>query len=305
MKQKIVTIFGGTGFVGTYAVEELAKTGVSLKVVSRDPDNGLKVKTAGRVGQVALVQGNLRNEASVRQAVQGSDVVINLVGLLFEHGKQNFTAIHAQGAEFLAKAAKEAGVKQFIHVSALGVDKSSQSKYARTKLTGEKAVRAAFPEATLIRPSIIFGPEDNFFNMFARMASFSPFLPLIGGGKTKFQPVYVADVAKAVAAVVANPDFSGKALELGGPKTYSFKELMELLLHTLRKKRCLLPVPFAFASLKAFFLEFMPHPPLTRDQVQLLKIDNVVNPQALGFKELGIKPTAVESVLPGYLAPTA
>lgn len=301
MKQKIVTVFGGTGFVGSYIVEELAKTGVSIKVVSRDPERAMPIKTAGTAGQIVLAQANLHNEASVRRAVENSEVVINLVGILFESGKQNFTAVHSQGAELLAKAAKEAGVKRFIHMSALGIDKPSQSKYARTKLTGEKAVHAAFPDATIIRPSVIFGHEDNFFNKFAEMASFSPFLPLIGSGKTKFQPVYVGDIAKAFAKVVSNPYTAGKTYELGGPDVYTFRELMELMLRTIHKKRLLVSVPYSIASLKAAFLELLPHPLLTRDQVQLLKVDNIVSDRSLTFKDLGITPTALESIIPNYL----
>lgn len=302
IKNLIITVFGGTGFVGAYVVKELAKTGAVIRVVSRNPDRALELKTAGSPGQIGLMQGNIRNHESVKKAVEGSDVVINLVGLLFEQGKQNFSAIHAQAAESLAKAAKNAGVKRFIHMSALGVDKSSHSKYARTKLNGEKAVVAAFPGATVIRPSVIFGAEDNFFNRFARMAVCMPFLPLIGGGKTKFQPVFVGDVARAFAAVVGDDTTAGKIYELGGPSVYSFHDLMDITLSILGRKRILLPVPFFVASLEAALLELLPHPLLTRDQVQLLKRDNVVSGATLSFKDLKLTPVNLESVVPGYLA---
>lgn len=300
-KSLLITIFGGTGFLGTYVVKELAKTGATIRVVSRNPDRALQLKTAGSPGQIALMQGNIRNQESVKTAVEGAEIVINLVGLMSEHGKQNFSAIHAQAAESLAKAAKNAGTKRFIHISALGADKPSHSKYARTKLNGEKAVIAAFPNATIVRPGILFGPEDNFFNRFACMAALSPFLPLIGGGRTKFQPVYVGDIAKAIAAIAANDMTAGKIYELGGPSVYTFHDLMEILLSMIGHKRLLLPVPFFLAFFWATFLELLPSPLLTRDQVQLLKRDNVVNGASLTFDHLAIKPTNLESVLPGYL----
>src|SRR5690606_5272654 len=184
----LVTVFGGTGFIGQYIVKELARTGMLIRVVSRNPERALHLKTAGSPGQIALVQANVRNSDSVKAAIEGADIVINLVGVMFEHGKQNFAAIHAQAAELLAKTAKASGVKRFIHMSAMGVDRATSSKYVRTKLNGEQAVLAAFPEVTILRPSIVFGPEDSFFNRFAHMSVFMPFLPLIGGGVTKFQP---------------------------------------------------------------------------------------------------------------------
>ncbi len=301
MKQTVITLLGGSGFLGTYIVKELVKTGALIKVVSRNPDDAWEAKTAGAVGQIGLVQANIRDKASIQHAIADSDIVINLIGIRQEHGKQNFPAVHAQGAEFVAKAAKEAGVKKFIHISALGVDRTPQSKYARTKLNGEKAVAAVFPDATILRPSAVFGPEDNFFNFFARLSKFMPFLPLIGGGKTRFQPVYVNDIAKAVRAVVERADTRGKIYELGGPKTYTLKEIFSYILKLTRRKRCLLPVPFPFASVQATFLELIPQAPLTRDQVSLLKSDNVVSEKAWTFKDLGITPTALEAVVPSYI----
>lgn len=301
MKQTVITILGGTGFLGTYVVKELAKTGALIKVVSRNPNDAWEAKTAGSVGQIGLVQANIRDKASIYQAIAGSDIVINLIGILQEHGKQSFPAVHAQGAELVAKAAKEAGVRKFIHVSALGVDRTPQSKYARTKLNGEKAVAAVFPDATILRPSVVFGPEDNFFNLFATMAKFMPFLPLIGGGKTRFQPVYVDDIAKAIRAVVERSDTRGKIYELGGPKVYSFKEILRYILTLTHRKRCLLSIPFPLASVQAAFLELIPQAPLTRDQVSLLKSDNIISEKAWTFKDLGITPTALEAVVPRYI----
>ena len=301
MKQQIITIIGGSGFVGSYVVKELAKTGASIIIASRDPERALPSKTSGNTGQISLIQANLRDEASVERAVRNADVVINLVGLLYESGKQNFTTIHAKAAESLAKSAKKAGAKKFIHMSALGVNKPSQSKYARTKLTGEKAVLEAFPEATIIRPSVIFGAEDTFFNRFAQIACVSPVIPVIGE-KTKFQPVYVADVAKAFAKVAQNDTAAGHIYELGGSCVYSFKELMELMLSVMHSKRVLMPIPFPLASLQAAVLELLPNPLLTRDQVRLLREDNIVSNDSLSFKELDIIPTELESILPSYLS---
>jgi uncharacterized protein YbjT (DUF2867 family) len=305
MKQRIITVIGGSGFLGQYVVKELAKTGMAIRVVSRDPERALYLKTAGTVGQIVLSSANIRDEQSLKNVVENSWAVINLTGILYSRGKQNFSAIHAQGAERLAKIAKLAGCNRFIHISALAVDKSSKSHYARSKLMGEKAVLAAFPEATIVRPGILVGAEDNFFNKFAKLTSISPVIPLIGGGKTVFQPVYVDDVAKAIVSALINPATQGKLIELGGPQRYSFKELMAFMLQVLGKKRLLLPVPYALASLIAAFLELLPNPLLTRDQVQLLKTDNIVEKKegVLTFDDLGIVPVNIETVIPGYLKP--
>lgn len=300
MKNTLITIFGGTGFVGQYVVKELAKTGALIRVASRNPDKASHLRTMGSPGQISFIQANIRNKASVEVAVKGADVVINLVGLLFESGKQNFSAIHAQAAETLAKIAKVEGVKRLVHMSALGVDHSTHSKYARTKFNGENAILAAFPEASIMRPSIIFGAEDKFFNRFAAMAKCLPFLPLIGGD-TKFQPVYVVDVAKAFAAVVADDATAGNIYELGGPDVYTFRELMQIMLEAIGKEPALIPVPFFLASIEAAFLELLPRPLLTRDQVQLLKKDNVVVEGANTFKTLGVEPSNLQSVIPSYL----
>jgi NADH dehydrogenase len=256
----------------------------------------------GDVGQVAPVAANIRDDASVSAAVEGADAVINLVGILYESGQQKFDAVHCDGAARIARASASAGVAQLIHVSAIGADSRATSKYARSKGDGEEAVKAAFEKAVILRPSILFGPDDDFFNRFASLARFAPVLPLIGGGATRFQPAYVRDVAEAVVAALNNPDTAGRTYELGGPEIYSFRQLLELLLTVIDRKRLLVPVPFWAAMVKAFFLEFLPVPPLTRDQVRLLRRDNVVTEGVAGFADLGISPTTAEVILPTYLS---
>lgn len=301
MEQKLVTIVGGTGFVGRYIVRLLAQQGYTIRVICRNPDAALHLKTAGSVGQIVLTGGNLSDPDSLFGKLDGSYAVINLVGVLFEAGRQNFT-LHAQGAEKLAKMAKNADVKRLIHMSALGIDKAKGSQYARTKLLGEKAVLAAFPEATILRPSIIFGAEDQFFNRFATMASLAPALPLIGGGKTKLQPVYVGDVAQAVATCLQRDNTQGKTYELGGPHIFSLREIMDYILRITGKKRQLLHIPSSIGEIMGACGELLPRPPITRDQVKLLRTDNVVSNEALTLATLGISPTAVDMVVPQYLA---
>jgi len=303
MSQKVITILGGTGFIGRYVVKRLAAAGYAVRVISRHPNAGLHLKTAGAVGQVVLMSGNLARPEALASKIAGSYAVINLVGVMFESGKQNFTQIHARGAEKLAQIAAAEDVKYFIHVSALGVDKATGSHYARTKLLGEKAVLAAFPEATILRPSVIFGPEDHFFNQFAAMASLLPALPLIGGGRTRFQPVYAGDVARAIEMCLLRPETRGKTFELGGPHSFSFQEMLLYVQRQLGRKRRMVSIPFGLAPLMASVLQFLPYPlRLTPDQVKLLKTDNVVSPGALTLANLGIHSTAVEMIVPGYLA---
>jgi NADH dehydrogenase len=234
----------------------------------------------------------------VAHALKGAQAAINLTGILFQKG-QTFEDVQADGAANVATAAAAAGVQALVHVSAIGADLESDSRYAVTKAQGEQAVREAFPAAVILRPSIIFGPEDGFFNKFATMARFFPALPLIGGGRTRFQPVYVGDVAQAIVTALSHQD--GRSFELGGPSTYSFKELLQLILYETGRRRVLVPIPFAIASLKAAFLQLLPNPLLTVDQVRLLKKDNVVSPTAAGLVDLGITPTSVEAVVPAYL----
>lgn len=300
-RQHIISVIGGTGFLGRYVVRQLAREGYCVQVISRDPSKGAALKPSGDVGQIVPIAGDITHIGPLHDALHRSWAVVNLTGILYEKGRQNFTALHATGPEKLAQAAAGADVSRFIHVSSLGIDKAMGSQYARTKALGEKAVQAAFPTATILRPGVIFGPEDNFFNQFAAMASLSPALPLIGGGRTRFQPVYVGDVAKAVVACLKTTDSEGQIYELGGPQIYTFKEILEYICHVTGRKRRLVNVPFGMASGMGTVAELFPTPPLTRDQVRLLRHDNVVSPNAKGLAALGISATAIDVVVPEYL----
>jgi len=302
MTARLVTVFGGSGFIGRYVVRHLARRGYLVRVAVRRPDQALFLKPAGDVGQITPIAANLRDQASVEAAVEGAGAVVNLVGLLHESGRQRFQAVHVEGAGRAAAAARTAGAEAFVQISALGADPQSPAAYGRSKAAGEAAVVAAFPGAVIHRPSIVFGPEDDFFNRFAAMARLSPALPLIGGGKTKFQPVYVEDVAAAIVASLERPEARGGLYELGGPRTYSFRELLQYVLAETGRRRLLLPVPFGAMRLQAAFLELLPVPPLTRDQLRLLERDNVVSPGARTLADLGIAPTALELVVPQYIA---
>lgn len=301
MAGDVVTIFGGSGFIGRHLVRRLAQRGWTIRVAVRHPSSAHFLKPLGDVGQIVPVRAPLQDEIAVHQAVAGVRAVVNLVGVLAESGAQTFNAVHARGASLIATAAAEAGVERLVHNSAIGADRHAAARYARTKGVGEAAVRTGFPAATIVRPSIVFGPEDSFFNRFAAMARLAPALPLIGGGKTRFQPVYVGDVADAITTCLGDLDCAGKIYELGGPKVYTFKELMALMLREIRRKRLLLPIPFAVAEVQGAVLQHLPGSLLTRDQVLMLRQDNVVAPGALGFEELGIKPTSVEVIIPTYL----
>ena len=298
---KTVTVVGGSGFIGRYIVHDLAQRGWRVRVAVRNTDRALFLRPMGGVGQIVPIFCNIRDDASVAASVAGSDMVINLVGLLYERGRQTFAAAHSEGAPRVARLAKEAGVGRMIHVSAVGALRTSPSKYAKTKAEAEEGVLAAFPEATILRPSIVFGPEDGFFNLFARLSRYAPALPLIGGGRTRFQPVYVGDVAAAVMACLDDPKTEGQTFELGGPKVYSFKELMALILKETRRKRALISVPWSIAKLQGSVLSMMPKPLLTRDQVVLLQSDNVVAEDAKTLADLGIEATPVETIVPTYL----
>lgn len=305
--QDLVTVFGGSGFIGTQVVRALAKQGLRVRVAVRQPHIAYNMRLMGDVGQVDVVQANVRNEASVRRALEGASAAINLVGVLYETGRQKFDAIQTEGARIVAAMARDMGVPRLIHMSALGADAASEARYARSKAEGEAAVRAAFPQATIFRPSIVFGQGDGFFNKFGEMAVMSPVLPLIGGGETRFQPVFVGDVAHAFARAVVDPSAAGQTYELGGPGVFSFRELLELVLRETERRRVLLPLPFPIAELIGKLCEpiafFTPvAPPLTADQVKLLKTDNVVSGALPGLAELGIAPaTTVEAILPTYL----
>jgi NADH dehydrogenase len=300
----LITVFGGSGFLGRHLVRALARRHYRIRVACRRPDLTGHLQPLGRVGQIHAVQANVRHSGSVEAATRGADVVINLVGILFERGRQRFDTVQAYGAEQVALAAA-AHDARMIQISAIGADENSASGYGRAKADGEKAVLSAKPDATIFRPSIMFGPEDDFFNKFAALARILPALPLIGGGLTKFQPAFVGDVAEAIARAADGQARSGAIYELGGPEVRTFKELLEYVLAVTERRRLLIPLPFPLAKLQAMFLQYLPTPLLTPDQVALLKTDNVVSALAetdgrtLGG--LGIEPTAMESIVPSYL----
>ncbi|AXS39149.1 complex I NDUFA9 subunit family protein [Breoghania sp. L-A4] len=302
---KLATVFGGSGFVGRHVVRALAQRGWRIRVAVRRPDLAGFLQPMGGVGQIQPVQANLRYRWSVDQAVDGADAVINLVGVLAQSGKQTFDAVHAFGAGAVAEAARGAGIANVVHLSAIGADAQSNSGYARSKAAGEAAVRETLKAAVIMRPSIVFGPEDDFFNRFAGMARMSPALPLIGGGETKFQPVFVGDVAEAIARAVEGEARAGATYELGGPQVKSFRECLELMLEIIGRKRLLLPVPFAAARMIGRVAQRLPGAPLTLDQVRMLEHDNVVSSAAreagLTLDGLGIQPDTMAAILPSYL----
>jgi len=302
--EMLVTVFGGSGFLGRHVVRALANRGYRICVAVRQPELTGYLQPLGRVGQIQAVQANVRVAPSVEAAARGADAVVNLVGILFERGRQRFDAVQADGAENVARAAAAAGAR-LVHVSAIGADENSPSHYARSKADGERRVLAAEPQATIMRPSIVFGPEDQFFNRFAALARLFPVLPLPGGGHTRFQPVFAGDVGEAIALAVDGKAKPGAIYELGGPDIKSFRELMEFMLATIERRRLLLPIPFAAMKLQAMILQFAPNPPLTPDQVELLKADDVVAPaprdEGRTLEGLGIVPNSMAAVVPGYL----
>ncbi len=302
---KLITIVGGSGFLGRHLVRSLAKRGYRVRVACRRPDLAGQVTTQGAPGQIVPVQANIRFPASVVAACEGAYAVINLCAVLYNSGAQNFDTLHVAGAETVAKSAKTVKAQLLIQVSAIGADVNAVSAYARTKGQGEAKATAAFPGAMIIRPSIIFGPEDNFFNQFAAMARFAPALPLIGGGKTIFQPVFVGDVAEAIAILVDRGQATGKVYELGGPEKLSFKDILKYILVTTQRKRLLVPLPFGLASLLGAVAGVLPKPFLTMDQVQSLKTDNVVSvgaeTEGRTLEGLGLAPHSIEAIVPAYL----
>jgi NADH dehydrogenase len=301
----LITIYGGSGFIGRHVVRAIAKTGARMRVAVRRPELALHLQPLGGVGQINAVQANVRFPDSLLAAADGADAVINLVGILFPTGKQTFKAVQDEGARHVAEAARAAGAHAFVHVSAIGADPDSPSAYARSKALGEEAVNDLYPEAVILRPSVVFGPEDDFFNRFAKLARIAPALPLIGGGKTRFQPVFAGDVAKAVIAGLTGKVKAGAPYELGGPEVLTLKEVMQRVLAYTMRKRLLVPVPFWLAKLKGAFLQLLPNPMLTVDQVRLLRADTVVSEAAIKagrtLEGLGIEPVAVAAVVPGYL----
>lgn len=307
MTDRLITVIGGSGFVGRHLVRRLAAQGYRLRIGVRRPAAALFLQPLGDVGQIVPIQVNVRDDTTVMAALNGATAAVNLVEVLQSGGQQSFRAINAEGAGRVARLARMAGVARLVHVSAIGADPDSPSEYARSKAEGEALVRQEFAAATVVRPSVVFGPEDKLFNRFAALARLAPVLPLFGdslaaAGSTRFQPVYVGDVADAIAACLADPQSQGQTYELGGPRVYTYRQILELVLRETGRRRPLVPLPYTLASLQAAFLEMLPGPLLTRDEVKLLKQDNVVSGDAPGLADLGIAPTPVEAVVPGYLA---
>ncbi|MEP0234588.1 complex I NDUFA9 subunit family protein [Roseibium sp.] len=302
---KLVTVFGASGFLGRHIVQALARRGYRIRAAVRRPDLAEHLQPLGAPGQIMPVQANLRYRWSVDRAVQGADAVVNAVGILFPSGKQSFDAVQSFGPRAIAEAARAAGLSRITHISAIGADEASASDYARSKAEGEKGVHETLPGSVILRPSIVFGPEDDFFNKFASMSRIAPVLPLIGGGETKFQPVYVCDVAEAAAKSVDGVLTAGATYELGGPEVVSFKECLELMLHVTRRKRTLLPIPFDVANALGRVMQILPKPLLTADQVELLRSDNVVSEVAIKeertLEGMSVKPATLAAILPTYL----
>ena len=299
--QKIIAIFGAGGFIGKHLMRELTKLDYRIKVATRSPYLKGYLKPLGDPGQIELFKTNIFNPEDVRQVLKNCDLAINLCGILYETRKQKFHQIHSQFPYLLSNLCNEIGIKNLVHVSALGVKEKHTSQYMQSKLQGEKNIQNTFKSFVILRPSLIFGPEDRFFNVFASLVQFSPVLPLIGGGKTKFAPIYVGDVAKAIVKALELNHSKSKIYELAGPKNYSFKELMEILLTEIKKKRFLMPIPFGVAKFQSYFLQMMPNPLLTPDQVEMLKYNNVASGDCPTLKDLGISGTPIQSILPKYI----
>lgn len=302
--ETLVTVFGGSGFLGRHVVRALANRGYRIRVAVRRPELTGYLRPMGKVGQIHAVQANVRYPQSVAAAMRDADAAVNLVGILFQRGQQRFDAVQAAGAETVALAANSAGAP-LVHVSAIGADANSPAHYARSKAEGERRVRAAQPDAIIMRPSILFGPEDDFFNRFAALARIAPALPLPGGGHTRFEPVYAGNVAEAIALAVDGSAKAGTTYELGGPEVLTFRELMEFILATVRRRRLLIPVPFQVLKLLAAFAQFLPTPPITPDQVEMLKSDNIVSEEARRegrtLEAMAIVPESIEAIVPTYL----
>jgi uncharacterized protein YbjT (DUF2867 family) len=301
MRNRRTAVLGGSGFIGRYVVKRLAARGEVIAVGCRNASAAKFLKPLGDVGQIEPLNIGIGAETLLPAFLAGNDWLVNCVGILRESGAQTFELVHHIGPARLARFAREAGVDRFVHISAIGADPRSSSAYARTKAAGEQAVRDAFPTVTVLRPSVVFGPEDQFFNRFATMSVFSPVLPLIGGGETRFQPVYVGDVADAVVTCLMDPTTAGRTYELGGPKIYTFREVLGLVLNEIRRKRRFVDLPFGLAAVQARLMSILPSPPLTPDQVELLKSDNIVSSGALTLASLGISLTPAEVILPTYL----
>lgn len=301
MRDRVVTVLGGSGFIGRHVVRRLALRGATIRVPTRHPEQAFFLKPMAEIGQIALTEWSARDPSSLEPALDGATDVINLIGILFERRRGEFQSLQAELPGKIGALAAGAGLGRVVHLSAIGADPGGRSVYARTKAAGEAALRGAFADATIMRPSIVFGPEDAFFNKFARMTQISPALPLIGGGTTRFQPVFVGDVAEAVVAALAEPGTKGRTYELAGPRVYTFRELMEYLVGVLGRRRFLLNLPLKLAAQQARLLQYLPEPPLTPDQVELLRHDNVPGGECPGLQALGIEPTALEVIVPTYV----
>ena len=323
MSERIVTIFGGSGFLGRHLIQKLAHDGALIRATVRRPESAGFLRPMGGVGQIALIQANVRDDESVARAIEGASEVVNLSGILVERGRQRFAEVHARAPGRIARAAAAAGVDKLVHISAIGADSMANSAYARSKAAGEQALREAYPNATILRPSVMFGPEDDFFNKFSALARISPVLPVffkmrqrpkfrieglylmpeIKAGATRMQPVHVSDVAHAVERVLSSGSgkCDGKTYELGGPTIYSFRELMELVARETQHKRLLVPVPYIAADVLGFVAQLLPEPPFTLDQAKMLRADNVVSEDALTLNDLGIAASPAELILPTYL----
>jgi len=299
--QKIIAIFGAGGFIGKHLIRDLTKLDYRIKIATRNPYLKGYLKPLGNPGQIELFKTNIFNEEEVKNVLRNCDLVINLVGILYETGKQKFDHIHSRFPYLLSNLCNELGIKNLVHISALGVKEKHNSLYMQSKLKGEKNIQDTFKSSVILRPSVVFGPEDKFFNTFASLAQFSPALPLVGGGKTKFAPIYVGDVAKAIVKALELNNSELKIYELGGPENYSFKELMEILLREIKKKRFLIPIPFSFAKFQSYFLQMMPNPLLTPDQVELLKHNNIVSGDHPTLQDLGVTGTPIQSILSKYI----
>jgi NADH dehydrogenase len=302
MSIKQVTVFGGSGFVGRAIVRALAQEGYQVRVACRRIELAERIKTAGDVGQITILRTNLRIPASVAAAVSGSQAVINASGIAFQRGRQRYETVHVEGARAIAEAAKAAGVQRLVHVSGIGADqRNSTNRFIRSKVDAEDAIVSGFANATMLRPSVVFGPEDAMFNRMAQIARQAPFLPVVGDGSARVQPVYVGDVGAAVVAVLERPETAKSVFELGGPRVYTYREIAALVLREIDRHKRIVGVPAGLMKIMGFFAEFLPVPPLTHDQVDLLVTDNVARPGAPGLAELGIEPTAAEAILPMYL----
>jgi NADH dehydrogenase len=299
--RRVATVFGGSGFIGRYVVKRLAQQGYIVRIAGRDTEAARLLKPMGAVGQIVPLFASVTNEGTVKRAVEGADVVVNAVGILTESGSATFMVIHKEAAGRIARLAAASGVGRMVHISAIGADVNSPSRYGASKGLGEQAVLGAFPSATILRPSLVFGPEDKFFNRFGELARLSPMMPVICGD-TRMQPVYVGDVADAVMAALATQVAMGKTYELGGPRVWTFREILAFVLKQTRRKRWLVDIPMGVARMQANIMQHLPGKPLTPDQLLMLEKDNVVSDGALGLGDLGITPTPVELIVPAYIS---